>query len=77
MITESDSTNTLDCGKYYVIIPSHPAWDKNAYIKKFKATFVPSGFKYNSGENTEWISVDELRAQIKNHVDPNFEVEVK
>lgn len=74
MITESDSMNTLDCGKYYVIIPSHPAWDKNDYMKKFKASFVPNGFKYNSGENTEWISVNELRAQIKNHVDPNFEV---
>lgn len=74
MITESDSMNTLDCGKYYVIIPSHPNWNKNEYIKKFNASYVPAGFKYNSGENSEWISVDELRTQIKNHVDPNFEV---
>ncbi|MFA5583874.1 MAG: UDP-N-acetylglucosamine 4,6-dehydratase (inverting) [Bacteriovoracaceae bacterium] len=74
MITESDSLNTLDCGKYYVIIPSHPNWDKEKYIKTFNAKWVPQGFKYNSGENTEWISVDELRNQIKTHVDPSFKV---
>lgn len=72
MITESDSLNTLDCGKYYVIIPSHPSWSKEKYISHFKAKYVSQGFKYNSGENTEWISVDELRTQIKQHVDPNF-----
>lgn len=72
MITESDSLNTLDCGKYYVIIPSHPSWSKEKYISHFKAKYVPQGFKYNSGENTEWISVDELRTQIKQHVDANF-----
>lgn len=73
MITESDSLNTLDCGKYYVIIPSHPHWNKDEYIKTFKAKYVPAGFKYNSGENTEWISAQELRAQIKQYVDPTFE----
>lgn len=74
MITESDSLNTLDCGKYYVIIPSHPNWDKEKYIKAFNARWVPQGFKYNSGENTEWVSVNELRTQIKTHVDPNFTI---
>ena len=73
MITESDSLNTLDCGKYYVIIPSHPSWDKEEYIKKFKAKFVQPGFKYNSGENTEWVSSSEIRKLIKTHVDPKFE----
>jgi UDP-N-acetylglucosamine 4,6-dehydratase len=74
MITESDSLNTLDCGKYYVIIPSHPSWDKNKYLDKFNAKFVTPGFKYNSGENEEWVSVDSLRGLIKDHVDPNFAV---
>jgi UDP-N-acetylglucosamine 4,6-dehydratase len=72
MITESDSMNTLDCGKYYVIIPSHPSWSKEEYIKKFNAKYVPDGFKYNSGENTEWLSAEELRTQIKQHVDSSF-----
>lgn len=74
MITESDSLNTLDCGQYYVIIPSHPSWDKNEYMKKFNASFVAPGFKYNSGENTEWVSPEELRTLITDHVDPSFSV---
>jgi UDP-N-acetylglucosamine 4,6-dehydratase len=73
MITQSDALNTLDCGKYYVIIPSHPAWNKEQFISKFKATRVDENFRYNSGENNEWISAEELRAQIRIHVDPSFQ----
>lgn len=73
MITESDSLNTLDCGKYYVIIPSHPQWEKDKYLSTFKASFVKQGFKYNSGENEAWVGVDSLRTLIKDHVDSNFE----
>lgn len=74
MITESDSLNTLDCGKYYVIIPSHPVWEKEAYISKFMAKYVKEGFRYNSGENSEWLGVEEIRSMIREHIDPNFEV---
>lgn len=73
MITESDSLNTLDCGKYYVIIPSHPHWKKDEYIQKFKATWVKPGFKYNSGENTDWLSIAELRNLISKHVSADLE----
>lgn len=73
MITETDSLNTLDCGKYYVILPSTPIWSVEDFKAHFKATTVPVGFKYNSGENTEWVGVDELRELIKTHVDPNFQ----
>lgn len=72
MITESDALNTLDCGKYYVIIPAHPSWNKETYIKKFNAKYVDTGFKYNSGTNSEWISVEELRAQISYHFASDF-----
>jgi UDP-N-acetylglucosamine 4,6-dehydratase len=73
MITESDSLNTLDCGKYYVIIPSHPIWDKEKYIKEFSAKYVDVGFRYNSGENTDWLTVNQLRGLVKEYVDPTFE----
>lgn len=74
MITSSDSLNTLDCGKYYVIIPSHPNWDKEEYMKKFSAKYVAQGFQYNSGENTEWVNVEEIRSLIKEYVYSDFEV---
>ena len=44
------------------------------YIEKFKAKKVNTGFSYNSGENTEWETVESLRSLIKEHVDPTFEI---
>jgi UDP-N-acetylglucosamine 4,6-dehydratase/5-epimerase len=75
MITVSDSFSTYDLGKYYVILPQITNWDLNKYIEHFKAVKVPIGFNYSSGENTEWLSVQELREQIKNHVDSDFKIE--
>ncbi len=74
MITETDSLNTYDCGKYYVITPTVPIWDEKEWAKTFNAKKVPEGFKYNSGTNTEWLSVEEIRGQIKQHVDPQFHI---
>jgi len=72
MITESDSFFTVDAGKYYIILPQNPMWNMDNYLKQLGATHVVPGFKYNSGTNTEWLSVPELRELIKEHVDPNF-----
>ncbi|NDC23936.1 MAG: hypothetical protein EBZ49_07380 [Proteobacteria bacterium] len=74
MITETDSLSTFDCGKYYVIVPAVPVWDLEQWTQKFNAKKVPQGFKYHSGTNNEWLTVDELRSLIKKHVDPNFSV---
>jgi len=64
MITSSDSFTTYDLGRYYVILPQHPVWDLNMYIKKFKAKKVDEGFSYNSGKNKNFLTVDELRMLI-------------
>lgn len=74
MITETDSLNTWDCGKYYVILPGLPVWDLNQWTQKFGAKKVAEGFKYNSGTNTEWLSPDQIRVLIKQHVDPTFTI---
>lgn len=72
MITSSDSFNTFDLGKYYIILPSVPNWNLNNFIDTFNATKVSDGFNYNSGENSEWETVDTLRSLIKEHLDPEF-----
>ncbi|OYU85254.1 MAG: UDP-N-acetylglucosamine 4,6-dehydratase (inverting) [Flavobacterium sp. BFFFF2] len=72
MITSSDSFTTYDLGKYYVILPQVPNWDLGEYIQHFNAQLVPQGFNYTSGENTEWETVEGLRALIKQHVDESF-----
>ncbi len=73
MITESDAYYTYDLGNYYVILPAMHRWDLNSYITFFNAQKVPYGFKYNSGENENWETVESLRQLIKEHVDPTFE----
>jgi len=72
MITTSDSFYTYDLGKYYAILPVTHQWDLDEFLKEFKAEKVPQGFSYNSGDNTEWETVDSLRKLIKEHVDPTF-----
>ena len=70
MITVSDSLNTIDIGKYYVILPSSA--DKQKYLDHFGGERVPEGFNYSSGKNKNWVSVEEMRELIVKFVDPDF-----
>lgn len=74
MITSSDSYNTVDIGKYYIILPQTDLSKKNKYLNELNAKPVPEGFRYNSGENTEWLSVEQIRSLMKNHLYPDFTV---
>lgn len=74
MITSSDSFFTYDLGKYFAIIPQIPKWELSDFIKHFNAKKVEEGFTYNSGSNTEWVTVEELRTLIQEHVDQSFSV---
>ena len=66
MITSSDSYYTWDLGKYYTILPATHKWKLDEFVNHFKAEKVTEGFTYNSGENTEWESVESLRELISN-----------
>ena len=73
MITVTDALDTIDLGKYYVIMPSvsfnHTRED---YLKHHNAVLVPDGFHYSSDSNTEWETVETMREKIRQFVDPNF-----
>ena len=69
MITSSDSFTTYDLGKYYVILPQVPKWKLDDYKKHFNAQLVEQGFNYTSGANEEFLSVEELRKLIEEHVE--------
>ena len=66
MITDSDSFFTYDLGKYYSILPATHKWDLNEFISHFNAKKVADGFKYSSGENVDFLTVEELRRLIQN-----------
>jgi FlaA1/EpsC-like NDP-sugar epimerase len=68
MITESDSFNTVDLGKYYAILPSAGNHTVEGYCKSFGAKPVSKGYAYNSGTNGDFLSVDQLRELIKCHL---------
>ena len=74
MITTSDSFSSYDLGKYYAILPQVTNWNIEDYKKHFKAVAVPVGFQYNSGQNKQWVGVEELRKLIKEHIDSTFSV---
>ncbi len=75
MITDTDSLNTIDLGQYYAILPSVSfTYTEKEYMAHHSAEKVPFGFKYNSGTNTEWETIESLRVLVKEHIDPDFTV---
>jgi len=73
MITETDAMNTIDLGKIYVILPSVSFnLTTGEYTAHHNAQPVPAGFRYNSGTNTEWETIESLREKILRNVDPSF-----
>jgi UDP-N-acetylglucosamine 4,6-dehydratase len=79
MITETDAFQTIETDKHFIIVPMLHMVPVNELMEKYSAhhqgQLVPKGFSYNSGKNTEWIGVDELRSLIKANVDPEFTVD--
>ena len=72
MVTASDSFNTADLGHYFAILPSAGAHPLQAYCDSHGGKPVQPGFAYNSGSNERFLTVEEIRALIREHVDPGF-----
>lgn len=70
MITSSDSLNTVDLGRYYAILPVGAHYSRDEYCSAMNATPVEAGFSYGSGNNTDFLSVEQLRALIRAEIDP-------
>jgi UDP-N-acetylglucosamine 4,6-dehydratase/5-epimerase len=68
MITVSDSLNTVDMGRYYAILSSSAGYSIDEYCEVTKARRVALGFSYDSGTNSDFLSVEQLRACIAEHV---------
>ena len=68
MITASDSFNTVDLGPYYAILPSVADHFPEDYLQQRGGLRVEPGFAYNSGNNPDFLTVDDLRRLIGRHV---------
>jgi len=73
MITASDSFSTVDLGLYYAILPSDGITLAAYRAAGIQAPAVPKGFAYNSGTNPNFLSVEQLRSLIREHVNPAFQ----
>lgn len=65
MITTSDSPYTVDMGLYYSILSPSSDYGLHKYCEAFGASVVHPGFAYNSGSNTDFLSVEQLRHLIE------------
>jgi UDP-N-acetylglucosamine 4,6-dehydratase len=74
MITEGDSLQTAEFTDHFVILPSVDLWDADKFIEAGGGKRCELGFSYNSGTNTDWLTVPQIRKLVREHVDPDFDL---
>lgn len=73
MITVTDALSTVEFPADYVILPSTPLWDEDRFIAESAArpgSRVSPEFHYESGSNPHFLTVEEIRELVAEHV-PN------
>ena len=63
MVTVEDSMTTYEYDKHFIVYPQMVWNDRQQPIPGGKK--VEEGFSYSSGNNTEWLSVDEIKELLK------------
>lgn len=63
MVTVEDSATTYEYDKHFIVYPQVRWNNRQQIIPGGKK--VPEGFSYSSGNNTQWLSVEEIRELIK------------
>lgn len=60
MITKDDSRRTYEYGKHYIIYPNFDWWNIDTHFTE-GGNLIDFGFEYDSGTNSQWLSIDDLR----------------
>lgn len=63
MVTVEDSMTTYEYDKHFIVYPQMVWSDSKRVVPTGKK--VEEGFSYSSGNNTEWLSVEEIRSLLK------------
>lgn len=64
MITKDDSRHTYEYDKHYIIYPHFDWWDSSRHFNK-GGKLIEEGFEYNSGTNSEWLTIEDLKNKVK------------
>ena len=67
MVPAEDSGHTYEYDKNYIIYPNYNWWNPNKLIPGGKK--VEPGFIYSSGNNTEWMSIEDIKAKLLTDLD--------
>jgi UDP-N-acetylglucosamine 4,6-dehydratase (inverting) len=62
MVTREDSLKTYEYEKHYIIYPHYTWWNEDRVIPGGQK--VPEGFEYSSGNNDQWLSVENLKGLL-------------
>lgn len=71
MITTSDSFNTVDLGKYYAILSPSGSHTVESYCAAHSGKPVEPNYAYNSGTNSVFLTVAQLREMIAQQLNTN------
>ena len=64
MISSSDSQNTIELKKFFIILPSLSEKIFKVYKKKLRAKKVKKDFVYNSNSNNKFLTIKEINQLI-------------
>ena len=62
MITKEDARNTIELEDYYIILPQ--IFPEKIQIMYPNAKFVENDFEYHSGNNNQWLTIEQMRDLI-------------
>lgn len=75
LISTYDAIKTVDLKKYYAILANFTEKEILSYIKKTKGKKVEKNFVYNSLKNSNYLSISDLRKEVKNFLKVKFQRE--
>lgn len=63
MVTVEDSMTTYEYDKHFIVYPQMVWSEKRMPVPTGKK--VPEGFSYSSGNNTEWLTIEQMQELLK------------
>lgn len=65
LYTETEAPNTVKRGRFYIVCPANGRWNMKSYCEATGASPVDSVAECNSGTNSDWLSVDDIRRLVE------------
>lgn len=68
LFNSTEAPNTARRDGYYVLCPAAGPWTLDQYCAKTGAERVPENYEYQSGQNSNWLTVEQIQALIRSEV---------